>query len=652
MFKGEQEIKFATDEEQNVTMIIGDNGTGKTTIAQAFTWCLYGETSFEDKVLLCKSTSATLPINGTDSVKVQLVFKHNGQVYIVTSEQQYRKIADESIRPASQRIFKIAYKKPGGSLEYVNELETDLRMKEILPVELSRYFFFDGERIETLSKEIRRGRSQEFASAVRNLLGLSAYTSALNHLKGRGNNVIKSYEGRYDATSNTMIAEYGQKIYGYQENVEKIENRLLEIEDEKQIAQDKCDELADRIARNSESELLARNREDLLRKSERATSLKDGQIKVLLASFRSYAHHYFTMPLCKNALSSLCEADKIDKGVPNVNYETIRFLLERKKCICGTNVLEENEAYENLTKLLDYVPPKSIGNMVSEFMERSNFNSSNAQHFFTNFRETLRTIKEYENDIAESQDGVDKINIQIEGLENVGTLQADLSRYEKQIKLLEEEKETLLMDKGRVVSMQKEVEAKRKDLANRDSINRNIEIYKGYAQYMYDVLNEQYKGEEEKMRNSLQDVVNSLFQRIYKDDFDLSLDEKYNIQINANTLATGYTRNVETSTAQGISIIFAFIAGVIKLARESQKKEDELLVSEPYPLVMDAPLSAFDKTRIETVSNVLPTVAEQIIMFIKDTDGEIAENYLGRRIGERYHLAKKNMFEVHIVKGV
>jgi len=39
---------------KNVTIIIGENGTGKTTFAQAFFWCLYGETEFSDKNILNK----------------------------------------------------------------------------------------------------------------------------------------------------------------------------------------------------------------------------------------------------------------------------------------------------------------------------------------------------------------------------------------------------------------------------------------------------------------------------------------------------------------------------------------------------------------------------------------------------------------------
>lgn len=83
------------------------------------------------------------------------------------------------------------------------------------------------------------------------------------------------------------------------------------------------------------------------------------------------------------------------------------------------------------------------------------------------------------------------------------------------------------------------------------------------------------------------------------------------------------------------------------MARKSQQEKDAMLVSEPYPLVMDAPLSAFDKTRIQTVCEVLPNVAEQVVVFIKDTDGDIAETYLEAKIGQKYVFDKHNEFETY-----
>lgn len=90
----------------------------------------------------------------------------------------------------------------------------------------------------------------------------------------------------------------------------------------------------------------------------------------------------------------------------------------------------------------------------------------------------------------------------------------------------------------------------------------------------------------------------------------------------------------------------------IKMARDNRNASDDdakLLSSEPYPLVMDAPLSAFDKRRIKTVCEALPNTAEQVIIFIKDTDGELAEEYMGDKIGCRHYFDKKNEFETVLV---
>lgn len=649
-FKGSQHISFATDRSQNVTMIMGDNGTGKTTLAQVFTWCLYGETSFEDKIMLCKSTSGAMLPNTEENVSAELTLEHNGIEYTIISDQKYKKDGNGIIRPLGQRSFVIAFKKPDGTRDYVKPLETDIRMKEILPKELSKYFFFDGERIEKMSKEIKRGQSQEFASAVQSLLGLSAYTSALAHLKGRGsNNVLKVYEQSYDSTSNSKIAEYSKDLSDLSEKVELIDSRMTEIDAEKEAAQDKITDLTERIAKNKNSEDLARQKAELILKKEKLTLARASQTKNLLRSFNNKASTYFSKRLMKDALQALAQAEKLDKGVPNVNDKTIQHLIERKKCICGAEVITGNEAFGELTKLLDYIPPKSIGNMIGEFVNLCEVRNKSVQDYFEDFCNDYKPIREFEENYADYVDSIEKIEKQLEGLESVGGLQAELSRYEKQLSNLDAEIIRISQEKGGYLTKQKELEDKRKELANKDSNNRKIEIYKAYARYMYESLLSQYTFEENRMRDQLQDTVNELFRSIYNGGFSLSLDDKYNIQINVIDQASGIADDIETSTAQSISVIFAFIAGVIKMARKSQDGGNEMLASEPYPLVMDAPLSAFDKKRIKTVSEVLPEVAEQVIIFIKDTDGDLADTYLGSKIGRRFTFDKKNEFETYII---
>ncbi len=645
-FKGEQTIHFADDSEQNVTIIMGDNGTGKTTLAQVFTWCLYSDTSFEDKILLCKSTSAKMLPNSTETVRAELTLKHNDVEYTVITVQKYLKDSSGNVKPSGQLTRDIAFKKLDGQRDYEKPLDIEIRIKEILPKELARYFFFDGERIEKMSKEIKRGRSQEFAGAVRSLLGLSAYTAALGHLNGRSNaTVLKSYGENFDSKSDSKLAEYNRQITEYERKINAIDQRLTEIEDEKVIASDMC------IAKNKDSETLAARKAALIRKRETLINSRTSRIANVLRAFNTGAPSFFAKKMMKDALQALSEADALDKGVPSIDDKTIQYIIDHKKCICGTDVLAGNDAFAALNNLLNYIPPKSIGTYVGEFVGRCEDKSRAVENFFDEFCDNYKFVREFDDTKNEIDDDLAKIVQRLDGLESVGSLQADLTRYERALSKLDGEKDAINIQKGGHIRDMKEAEAARNELANQDETNRKTLVYMAYAQQMFDVLSEQYSSEEAKIRAQLQDTVNDLFRNIYNGGFSLSLDEKYNVQVNVIDQSDGFTEDVETSTAQSISVIFAFIAGVIKMARISQQTENALLVSEPYPLVMDAPLSAFDKTRIKTVCEVLPAVAEQVIIFIKDTDGDLANENLGHKVGQRYIFNKKNEFEAYIVEG-
>lgn len=648
-FMGEQQVHFATDENKNVTIIMGENGSGKTSLAQAFTWCLYGTTDFDDNILLCKATSQKMLPDTEETVRAELCLIHNGIEYEIIREQRYQKDSVGSVKHRSQPVFKIAYKNTDGQREFVKDLETEIRMKEILPKELSKYFLFDGERIGNMSKEIRKGKSREFAEAVRNLLGLSAFSSALGHLKEKGkNSVIRSYDESYDDKSDSKIAKYTQEIESYNEEIDKIEKHQYEIDNQLQQAKDVCDELSERIRKNADSEKLALEKDRLVKKRETLVSKRSSHIASLLKSFNNNAPSYFSKKLIKDSLQCLADADKIDKGIPDIHARTIEYLINRKVCICGTPIDFGSHEYKELQRLLDFIPPQSIGNLIGQFVRESEVRSKTIDTFFDDFTDKFAFIREFDSNYSEIEQDIKSIEQNLEGLEKVGELQAKLSRYEKEVRNLQSEFNSLNVKKGGLLTSRTRCETERGELTLKDENNRKIETFKAYAQYMYDVLLDQYRTEETTTREKLEETVNEIFKSIYNGGFSLSIDDKYNIQIIANDYE-GYVEDVETSTAQSISVIFAFIAGVIKMARQSKNPENVLLTSEPYPLVMDAPLSSFDKTRIKTVCEVLPSVAEQVIIFIKDTDGELAETYMNDKVGKRYSFNKRTEFETYLV---
>ena len=113
-------------------------------------------------------------------------------------------------------------------------------------------------------------------------------------------------------------------------------------------------------------------------------------------------------------------------------------------------------------------------------------------------------------------------------------------------------------------------------------------------------------------------------------------------------------RSLMQSKFGNYTIIFAFIAGLIELAkrkyvqRSDEYTEEDVDRVDGYPLVMDAPLSSFDKSRIHKICKELPRIAEQVVIFIKDTDGELAEQHLADRIGTKWTLIADSKICSHI----
>ena len=648
-FNGTQSVNFSVDPEKNVTVIMGENGSGKTTLAQAFTWCLYGDTDFDDQVVLNKVVAQNIGPNGEASVQVKIAMVHLGVDYIMTREQKYTTDSTGSLKRPNNTVFKIQYKNKDGQQDFVKESEVDLRMKEILPKELAKYFFFDGERIGNMSKEIRKGKSKEFADAVKSLLGLSAFTEALDHLGGKSSNtVIKSYEKEYSSKSDSKIAQLRDEIARYDSRLDQIEKRFSEIDNEEDTANEKAKEYEIKIAENRDSEKYAQERTKLKNKITSLEKSKVSSTAGVIDTFNRKGASWMATKMIHDALKELADADKIDTGIPDIHARTIQFLINRKKCLCGAPIEFGGSAYTELNKVLDYIPPKSIGTLIGQFVRECELKSKGAADAFDDISNKFSVVSEFDADYAELSNQIETIDKKLEGMLNVGELQKKYTFYNGEVKKLRLERNRLSEEKGAIETKRERCETSINELVLQDENNKRIARFKAYATYMYKYLFSVYKEKESEVRKQLEETVNSIFKEIYNGGFSLKLDEKYNVQIQVDDF-DGYVGDVETSTAQSISVIFAFIAGVIKMARENNSDENSMLMTEAYPLVMDAPLSAFDKTRIKTVCEALPKVAEQVIIFIKDTDGEIAEENMGSKVGMRYLFDKKNEFETELI---
>ena len=649
------EIDFASGENgKNVTIILGENGTGKTTFAQAFFWCLYGETSFVDKVIINRLVADKLRPGQSDEVEVELRLKHGESFYTLTRGQVYTKDSLGNLK-ASNTVFDIKRRDKTGNSTTIKPTLCESEVNGILPKELSRYFFFDGERIERMSKDIsNHKKAVDFAEAVKSLLGLKGVESAIRHFNPNSKYcVIGSYEDSYDSSSNKKIKEYTKTINDCKEQLAKVNARIDELDEQIIIADDRKREKSEEIKQYEEGEKLQSSREDLTRKIKTANIAKSNSVKNICSDFSANANAFFSLWMIQRAMNDLEAKDFTGKDIPHMHGDTINYLLDRHLCICGTQLNEGSMAYEKVKSLIEFLPPKSLKSNISDFKKVAirRVNSSQQMDVVKSIGDSLGIIRVQEEDIGSYNEELSAIDKKLAGKdvrEKVRIINAEIQRCEKTIISCNKERDQKMEERGSLQGRMERADSARGQLALRDEMNKKNQIYKVYAEAIYNDLLSFYKTGEIEVRTRLEETINTIFKDIYKGGLSLSIDDKYRISVYVNE----FEGDVEASTAQNISVIFAFIAGIIKIARENRDADDgneQLLSSEPYPLVMDAPLSAFDMRRIESVCTALPEIAEQVIIFIKDTDGNLAEKHMGKWIGTKHHFIKLNEFETKLI---
>ncbi len=647
-------MEFATGKDgRNVTIIIGENGDGKTTFAQAFFWCLYGTTEFKDKIMLNKVVAQEMTPDKTAEVKVTLKLHHGELFYKITREQTFHKDNSNKIK-ADNAVFNIEKKDATGNTSFVNSSQCAMEIESILSKELSRYFFFDGERITGISKDISSSKKvNDFASAVKGLLGLNGMDSAINHFNPNSKyGVIGSYEASFDGKSNEKVAQYAEIIASKKEELEKIELRLQELEETARKAESDKKRFLEEQKSYKEAEDLQREKESLQGKIRYLESQRNERYVSMCQSFQANMDSYCAMPLIIPSLEMISKCNFAGKDIPQMHSKTVKHLLKEKVCICGCNLEEGTEACRTLTDLLNYLPPQSISTTISEFKKDSKARMKQLHDKKEKVQIDFGKVSEYEDEIESYKDEIQRIEKQLSGdnvREKVRTLQARIQECEKILNKIPREREELRSKEGSLQTQLERAETERREFSMTDVRNKEIEISIAYAREVYEELCKTYKSSETEIRERLEKTINEIFLDIYAGSLYLSIDENYHISVSVEDL-DGF---VETSTAQSISVIFAFITGIIRMTRENRTSTDEsakLLSSEPYPLVMDAPLSTFDKRRIKTVCESLPSVAEQVIIFIKDTEGDLAKEYIESKIGSEYSFDLISNVETKLVK--
>lgn len=647
-------IEFSTHEFKNVTVIMGDNGSGKTTLAQAFQWVLYNETHFKKKGLLNAKVADNLFEGQTVPMSVTLDIEYNHTDYIIKRKEEYKRVRNGLIVDKAE--FLVA-EVVDGNTTYLPEHKKNYLIRRILPKDLSRFFFFDGETMDDMAEELDAGSSEEFKKAVEGIVGLKATQNAIQHLDAsnininpKPINVVSEYEKKISKNSksikalNNINVKMGEKL----SRKDELERRNNQLKNQYTDTQKQIDELNDIVIRESPEFEKKKKYEKVTNDIRRLESTKINQIKdSLIKPFQKDCYGFFATPIF-NEVGKIKELNEgIHKTIPKLTRPTLKYIIEQGECICGTKFEVGDQIFTHITDLMNYVPPKTLGQLLEDYDKQRNVLKASSEGFWNTFVTAVKTIRDTSAQIEGMTSEQNELFNSLSNNESGETAKKKLNELKPELEKIHNNQVRV---EAELVNIDKDIAnliSDKNKYINIDESSSHDLLLLAYAKRLVQMLKEDYAKKEKQTRYNLQVKINEIFADLNDGNIKINVDEKYKIYVNAvDDLFHG--SDIEKNTAQKYAIIFAFISAVIDLAKHkandvtTDEKDIVDLDSEGYPLVMDAPLSAFDKTRILNICDALPRIADQVIIFIKDTDGEIAEQYLGDKVGKRYLINKDN----------
>lgn len=638
---------------KNVTLIFGDNGSGKTTLANAFIWCLYGQNDFEKKELYNIHMKQITPIGEvTDIVEGELKFEHRNFIYTISRKLLYRKIDKDILREERTKLNTSKCDENGKCLDF-EDLAAQEEINKVLPKALYPYFFFSGEKIEKMSRDIQSQKKEtDFSNAVKVLLGLEAIDRAIDHLDSRKKITVKAkFEDDIKDDGNERLQLLKKDFKEVESRIEQINSDIdrcnIEISSAEQIIE-KAEKEIEKYSEGAELQKEMNNKTKVIQTYERQ---KKNTITNFFEIFNSDYWEYFIRKLVCQILPNL-KNDIVIKGkdIPSISVDTINYLMEHKRCLCGVEIIKGTETYKNLEDLLNYIPPRSMSTEIEIFKREVEYlyNRKNI-NLLSKSQEKYTEYIKLSNEMASLQDEINEINEKLmDPRANDIVSKNQKIKIEAKMNLKENEKarENYIEKRGVLKSQKEELE---REITKLEGINVNNDVPilgKYCAEKVAEKLREFKNINEAEMREKLEREINTIYKKMFKDySFKITIKDNYKISIDSEKYEV--EKGIEGSVGQNIGTVLAFIAAIAKIAKENKNSMDEettLLSSEPYPLVMEAPASTFDTKRIGEICNVIPKIAEQVIIFTKDTEGKLIKEHMKDKIAKEFKFEVMNEF--------
>ena len=624
-YYGRQRLEFARDSQHNVTVIEGVNGAGKTSLFLAINWCLYGTSVENVRVienvgeLASKEAVSQSPVGELVRVSVELTFFHNGGRYLVRRALQGIKQERGNVNWYDGDEFTVMRTRSDGQAERVNNPIG--MMNAILPVNVREYFLFDGEKIDNFAKP---ESADQVKQAIYLVLKLKVLERSRTHLE----NAAADYRKELRKVS-------GQKLRGLLDDEERVrkerekaEKRMEELEQEIASARRKVAEIDQTLREKPNAKALQQQRDHV----EADLKQRRGELESIVAHIRDLATGaYFVVgkPVIERALQILNEKRERGEIPSNIRQQFVQDLLDQMRCICGRLFETDSPEHQQLLALLHSSLPGSLeDDVLNAYATLQGFEGQRKQCSEA-LAVAMNRRAELVDFIQQLDAELDDIRRQLKGspLEEISALEnqrqnflADIDSNVMEIGALKGQTEG---HNRTLKDLKQTIETARKEERKAQLLSAKLDL----AQRSADAIGEIYHTFADDMRQRIEGKTKEIFKRlVWKESHfhDIQLGSDFNLEVIDRY---GLPARPELSAGERQVLSLSFITAMSRVSEEEA------------PLVMDTPFGRLSSQHRNSITEHLPDLADQLVLFVTDEElHDQARVNLERCIGAEYRL--------------
>ena len=609
---GTCEINFKKSEKADTQLfaIIAQNGTGKTTVLKAITWCLYGKENPRESN--AKTEARSLPLVNSsviekakveERVPVSVSFRFTNEsqdVIELTRKAFFMKHSNGAVTGSAPSFMATVTPHDNSNTKTLSEENAAILVKQYFDEAIYNFYFFDGEKL----KDFFATPLKESIYNIAQVNLLENTINATNNKKATLNRAIgkklpdyanlfseKTDKENWITATTKEIERANRKLEEAKQRENSYDNKLMGFREVEPLQREK---------KSLEREEKALEQEEAKNKAEQTAIIKEYLILLTMYPRLKRIHRY---------ISAKKEAGKLP---PSIDRNQILELLHHKEqpCpLCHSHLTEE--AIQHLEKILnENAISSATSNFLSCMISPLEDYLARAREYMTRRDAWRQRVIATQKRKAENKAQLEENNRKLDayggdaGTANVALWNKERDQAKGEINDYNKEiaghKAMIAVKSAEIAKLDKELSVYEKQSAiqekQREELNVLKKIGDGFTRVRDAIVNETKKEMQEQTWKTFSSMIwkKNTFGRI-------SIDDQYNVAVYDTQ---GHIMTDSASATEAMALAYAFTLSVHQVSGKN------------CPLVIDSPLGRVsDENRVRMARALLEVAKDkQIIM--------------------------------------